>query len=217
VESDTPGVVLRHIFEKELGVPADNIRILAGHPPRPIDDTLTLAQQELIEHIMLTIQIGEGGVALQGHGLPASASKTFVALGSGPITTKDRKGLTVDDLRQPGSYFALYFSAHWCPPCRAFTPELVSTYNKVVGAGKKFQVIFCSMDKDKSQFDEYYGTMPWATLPFQDSRVKMLAEEFGLKGIPTLVILDNNGAVVNLEGRAAVGGDPSGARFPWKK
>ncbi len=26
-------------------------------------------------------------------------------------------------------YVAFYFSAHWCPPCRSFTPQLVQTYN----------------------------------------------------------------------------------------
>ena len=26
----------------------------------------------------------------------------------------------------------IYFSAHWCPPCRSFTPELIKTYKTVV-------------------------------------------------------------------------------------
>jgi nucleoredoxin len=25
----------------------------------------------------------------------------------------------------------LYFSAHWCPPCRGFTPNLVAKYNEL--------------------------------------------------------------------------------------
>ena len=28
-------------------------------------------------------------------------------------------------------FIGLYFSAHWCPPCRGFTPVLADTYNKI--------------------------------------------------------------------------------------
>lgn len=31
----------------------------------------------------------------------------------------------------------IYFSAHWCPPCRSFTPELVNTYEKLNSGGRK--------------------------------------------------------------------------------
>ena len=41
------------------------------------------------------------------------------------------KGETVDTSTFDDKYLMLYFSAHWCPPCKAFTPELVKVYNKV--------------------------------------------------------------------------------------
>ena len=30
-----------------------------------------------------------------------------------------------------GKVIGIYFSAHWCPPCRGFTPKLVEWYGKV--------------------------------------------------------------------------------------
>ncbi|KAK3933257.1 Nucleoredoxin [Frankliniella fusca] len=41
----------------------------------------------------------------------------------------------------------VYFSAHWCPPCKAFTPQLVNTYNAVRERGHSFEVIFVSSDR----------------------------------------------------------------------
>merc|ERR1712196_331955 len=64
----------------------------------------------------------------------------------------------------------LYFSAHWCGPCRHFTPKLVALYNELKASGSKFEIIFVSSDKDLESFKEYYGTMPWMSLPYGDKR-----------------------------------------------
>ena len=40
----------------------------------------------------------------------------------------------------------LYFSAHWCPPCRQFTPVLSKMYTEIKKLGKKLEVIFVSCD-----------------------------------------------------------------------
>ena len=47
----------------------------------------------------------------------------------------------------------IYFSAHWCPPCRSFTPELAKTYKLLTEEQQKhFEIVFVSSDNDESGF-----------------------------------------------------------------
>ena len=69
-----------------------------------------------------------------------------------------------------------------CGPCRAFTPQLVKTYNQVKEAGNKFEIIFCSSDRETESFQEYYSSMPWLALPYGDSRKKSLSRVFDVSG-----------------------------------
>ena len=115
-------------------------------------------------------------------------------------------------------YLMLYFSAHWCPPCRAFTPELVKTYNKLKESRSDVELIFISSDRDEASFNEYFGEMPWLALPFADRDVKgQLSKLFSVSGIPSLKVL---GPVKEGGGRDVINGDAGGdsadiAAFPW--
>jgi len=110
---------------------------------------------------------------------------------------------------------ALYFSAHWCPPCRGFTPELADWYKKSLQA-KGLEIVFVSADKDAEQFNEYLAEMPWLAVPYVDrARERALSKRFKVQGIPSLVILGPDGKVITKDGRAAVSSDPIGENFPW--
>jgi len=122
----------------------------------------------------------------------------------------------VDKSAIEGKFLAIYFSAHWCPPCKGFTPKLVDYYNTRKSQGKNdFEVIFASSDRDQASFDEYYGEMPWLTFPLGDSRINALSSRFEVEGIPTLVIMDPDGNVVNKSARGCITSDPKGERFPY--
>jgi len=110
----------------------------------------------------------------------------------------------------------IYFSAHWCPPCRGFTPKLAESYAKMKAAGKKWEIVFASSDKSEKEFEEYFGEMPWKALPHGDDRKDELDSMFEVSGIPTLVVIDaKTGNVITKSGRAMIDSDPEGAEFPW--
>eukprot|EP00401_Gymnodinium_catenatum_P042562 CAMPEP_0117563060 /NCGR_PEP_ID=MMETSP0784-20121206/55295_1 /TAXON_ID=39447 /ORGANISM="" /LENGTH=425 /DNA_ID=CAMNT_0005360685 /DNA_START=131 /DNA_END=1408 /DNA_ORIENTATION=+ len=111
----------------------------------------------------------------------------------------------------------VYLSAHWCPPCRGFTPKLAEFYAKHAAA-KNFEAVFVSSDRDQGAFDEYYGEQPWLALPFENRDAKeALSKKYKVQGIPSLIILGAEGEVITKEGRNKVMDNfEDCAGFPWK-
>lgn len=99
--------------------------------------------------------------------------------------------------------YGLYFSAHWCPPCRKFTPVLVDFYNDMKKSDKKLEIIFASLDKSEDAMFEYMEEtkMPWFAMEHGCPEVKALSKLYGIRGIPSLVILNSNGEVITKDGR----------------
>jgi len=100
----------------------------------------------------------------------------------------------------------LYFSAHWCPPCRAFTPKLVSAF-KYGSPPPNLACVFVSADRDEMAFTQYYNEMPWLAIPYASAGAKSqsLGPAFNVQGIPSLVVLNaKTGAPISLNGRDEV-------------
>lgn len=81
-----------------------------------------------------------------------------------------------------GKILGLYFSAHWCPPCRAFTPQLAEWYKNVKKSsnGDNFDIVFLSSDKNAEGFNEYFKEMPWYAVPYSDRDVKVCVGWMGV-------------------------------------
>lgn len=115
-----------------------------------------------------------------------------------------------------GKVFGLYFSAHWCPPCRGFTPQLIETYKKVQEKGKAFEIIFVSSDRSEEGYNDYFKDMPWLSIGFDAEKKQELTQVFGVQGIPTLILFDEKHKIISSNGRNVVSADPEGEQFPWK-
>jgi len=138
----------------------------------------------------------------------------LVALFGESLLTKDGLQSTAEVLSGKKA-IALYFSGHWCPPCRGFTPKLADWY-KADLKEKGLEIVFVSSDRDQAAFDEYYGEHPWLALPFEQREQKtLLSKKFKVQGIPSVVIVDASGELITKDGREAICSDPTGLKLPW--
>ncbi|XP_012936740.1 nucleoredoxin [Aplysia californica] len=112
----------------------------------------------------------------------------------------------------------IYFSAHWCPPCRNFTPVLAANYTSLTEQGKAFEIVFVSSDREEGEAQSYYDSMPWLMLPFGErDRKNDLSKKYSVSGIPTLVLVDaKTGETITKEGRGILSNADCGQSFPWK-
>jgi len=151
----------------------------------------------------------------EGNDLPWKPPSFWDALGSEFLKGTDGETVGVEELKGEGKYIGLYFSAHWCPPCRKFTPALVDAYTSHLKA-KSLEVIFVSSDRDQASFVDYFSSMPWLAIPQGDPRKGKLSKRFGVSGIPSFVIVDAaTGETINGSARGKVSADPKGDEFPW--
>jgi nucleoredoxin len=133
--------------------------------------------------------------------------------GANIITHPDGAAHTLDDLRVL-DMVGIYFSAHWCPPCRKFTPLLAGLFKEITATGKTFGIVFVSSDKNQTAFLEYFRKMPWVALDYaQRDLQEAMSEAFQVDGIPALVLVDPKTGKFTTKGdeKVALGA----AAFPW--
>jgi nucleoredoxin len=139
----------------------------------------------------------------------------FAVLFGASLLTKDGLKPTEEVLAKKAGVL-VYFSAHWCPPCRGFTPKLAEFHNKHA-KDKNFETVFVSSDEDKAAFDNYYAEQPWTSMPYEERELKeKLSKKYKVKGIPSLVVLGPDGNVITTDGRTVVMENfETAAGFPW--
>lgn len=141
-------------------------------------------------------------VSLLMFGSLASAAEGPLApqLKNDLVCLRGKKTVRFDDAPLANAkYFAVYYSASWCGPCKQFTPKLVEFYNRIKPSHPEFELILVSSDYSEPDMDAYMkmDAMPWPALDFRKTNPKHVLTSYKGKGIPCLVFLDANGKVLS--------------------
>lgn len=172
--------------------------------PSVVDNLINMGfdRTKVVEALSAAFNDADRAVEYLFNGIPRSPETGHWgdAMFSSQLVSKSGLISTGEALRG-ASVVAVYFSAHWCPPCRNFTPPLARAFS---AAPAELAVIFVSGDRDEASFSQYYGTMPWLAVPFSAVQRQSLGMSFGVKGIPSLVVLNAQGQVITTTGREDV-------------
>jgi thiol-disulfide isomerase/thioredoxin len=86
------------------------------------------------------------------------------------------------------------FWATWCGPCRQEMPNVKAMYEKYKDRG--FEVVGVSLDQDQDALAAYLeeNAIGWATLAGE--KTQELAGKYGVRGIPTMMLVGMDGVVV---------------------
>jgi hypothetical protein len=125
-----------------------------------------------------------------------------------------------------GTVIGLYFSADWCTQCQVFNPLLTRLYsdkrvhctetNKII---PPFEVVLVSRCRDARATGHYVSTMPWVAMLHAKATGAWglaLRDRWAVTTIPSLVLLDREGAVLCRNAHERLQDDPLGKHFPWE-
>ena len=103
-----------------------------------------------------------------------------------------------------GKYVVLDFWGSWCIWCIRGIPSMKEAYTKYKD---KMEILGVDCrdteDKWKAAVDEHQ--LPWLQVRCPDEKLQTIADQYGIEGFPTKVVIDPHGKIIN----TVVGEDPA--------
>ncbi len=125
--------------------------------------------------------------------LMGCSRKTTQATQAPDFTLKDLSGKNVTLSSFKGRPVLLDFWATWCGPCRMSIPYVQAFYQKHQAEG--LVVLGVNMDEDPSQVPEFVKYLKM-TYPVLLAAGTSVPQDYGVEGIPSFVIINQEGRVV---------------------
>ncbi len=115
-------------------------------------------------------------------------------------------GSQIDLQKMHGKVVLVDFWATWCGPCMQEVPNVVATYKKYHDRG--FEIVGISFDQDKGALLKTIGDkgMTWPQYFDGKGFGNEFGQRFGIRGIPTMWLVDKDGRLVDANGRDGLEG-----------
>lgn len=144
--------------------------------------------------------VHKGGIFVSGFLLafflltvPPAAFAAFQKGQAAPsLKVTTTSGQTVSLSNYKGHVLVLDFFASWCEPCKRAIPHLIELNRKYGKHG--LQILGLSLDEDREDLNEF--VMPLKLNYPVAQADEDLQSGYGLRSIPTLVLIDKKGIVV---------------------
>ena len=122
-----------------------------------------------------------------------------------PLALKgtDLRGQTVDASQYRGKTLLVTFWATWAGPAKRDLPDLAKLHAKYKSKG--FEVLAVNLDNEKADLDAFLqaSPLPWPQIFEPGGMESRPAVEFGIISLPTMILVDPDGKVVNRTLRTA--------------
>jgi thiol-disulfide isomerase/thioredoxin len=151
-----------------------------------------------LNNLLLAVALGCALLPLYAPAEQPPLSHTMTAV-SPPQTAPDFSLPDMDDATHTlssyrGKVVMLNFWATWCPPCRREMPSLERLYSRF--KVQDFVVLAVNQFEDPDLVFEFTGRLSVdPTFPMLFDRDSRVAEQFGVKGLPTTYLLDRDGRI----------------------